>query len=213
MFVFPHLMNVEMTLEESALFIFSLLSFLKYQKVALQPFVKCLIFAAWWEKTANEKWGAYSTYITQRDQYLLFFFFCLKMLLAHLTVGWAAFQLAVYCGISLNNQTTWVKCLKSFKHFIRRASSGNRQAKRRKQKMQINPSTVWHAIQNHNKEKKRQSTFKMFQNARLITTLYNNGVRGRRDARSDEETLGKMRSFFWGSVSQRWGFHVSHHLV
>lgn len=64
---------------------------------------------------------------------LLLFFFssvCLKMLLTRLTVGWAAFQLAVYCGVSLNNQTTQVKCLQSFKHFILRASLGNRQAKK-----------------------------------------------------------------------------------
>lgn len=63
---------------------------------------------------------------------LLLFFpsVCLKMLLTRLTVGWAAFQLAVYCGVSLNNQTTQVKCLQSFKHFILRASLGNRQAKK-----------------------------------------------------------------------------------
>lgn len=59
------------------------------------------------------------------------------MLLTRLTVGWAAFQLAVYCGVSLNNQTTQVKCLQSFKHFILRASLGNRQAKKNKKKNKI----------------------------------------------------------------------------
>lgn len=83
------------------------------------------------------------------------------MLLTRLTVGWAAFQLAVYCGVSLNNQTTQVKCLQSFKHFILRASLGNRQAKKTKQdktkkkKMQMNSPTL-HAIQ------RLKSTFKMF---------------------------------------------------
>lgn len=102
-----------------------------------------------------------STYITEED-YTFFFFLLLrlKMLFTHLTVGWAAFQLAVYCGISPNNHATQVKCLQSFKHFILRASSGNRQAR---QKKKINKKTRQKMQMSHSEApQKRQSAFKMF---------------------------------------------------
>lgn len=109
------------------------LEFKADQKQVLQSFVWCLIFVTWWTLATHNLQGSYSTYITEWD-YNFFFFFplCLKMLFTRLTVGRAAFQRAVYCGVSLNNHTTQVKCLQSFKHFILRASLGNRQAKKKK---------------------------------------------------------------------------------
>ena len=84
------------------------------------------------------------------------------MLLTRLTVGWAAFQLAVYCGVSLNNQTTQVKCLQSFKHFILRASLGNRQAKKKKKEKKKknktkNANELFNTPRCHSKP--QQSTF------------------------------------------------------
>lgn len=145
------------------------------QKQVLQSFVWCLIFVTWWTLATRNLQGSYSTYITEWDYNFLFFFsfsLCLKMLFTRLTVGWAAFQRAVYCGVSLNNHTTQVKCLQSFKHFILRASLGNRQAKEKKERKKEkngkknktkNANELFHTSACHSKlPTKRQSAFKMF---------------------------------------------------
>lgn len=102
------------------------------QSKVLPSFVWCLIFVPWWTR-GNPQFTSLLFHLHNRvGLYLFFLLLRLKMLFTHLTVGWAAFQLAVYGGISQNNHATQVKCLQSFKHFILRASSGNRQARQKK---------------------------------------------------------------------------------